>query len=135
MALLELDKLSLSFGGLRAISELDLEVAENEIVSIIGPNGAGKSSVFNVISGVYLPTDGDVRLGGQSIVGYKPVEHVHKIAPRALLLIGAEKDWTIPLEHAQLLYERAQALSAHSAISQLVAMRYGAALADRRLAG
>ena len=80
MALLEIDKLSLSFGGLRAISELDLEVAENEIVSIIGPNGAGKSSVFNVISGVYLPTEGDVRLGGQSIVGYKP----HKIARKGI---------------------------------------------------
>jgi branched-chain amino acid transport system ATP-binding protein len=80
MALLELDKLSLSFGGLRAISELDLEVSENEIVSIIGPNGAGKSSVFNVISGVYLPTEGDVRLGGESIVGYKP----HKIARKGI---------------------------------------------------
>ncbi len=80
MALLEIDKLSLSFGGLRAISELDLEVAENEIVSIIGPNGAGKSSVFNVISGVYLPTAGDVRLAGQSIVGYKP----HKIARKGI---------------------------------------------------
>jgi branched-chain amino acid transport system ATP-binding protein len=80
MALLEIDKLSLSFGGLRAISELDLEVSENEIVSIIGPNGAGKSSVFNVISGVYLPTDGDVRLGGKSIVGYKP----HKIARKGI---------------------------------------------------
>jgi branched-chain amino acid transport system ATP-binding protein len=80
MALLEIDKLSLSFGGLRAISELDLEVSENEIVSIIGPNGAGKSSVFNVISGVYLPTEGDVRLGGESIVGYKP----HKIARKGI---------------------------------------------------
>ena len=80
MALLEIDKLSLSFGGLRAISELDLEVSDNEIVSIIGPNGAGKSSVFNVISGVYLPTEGDVRLGGESIVGYKP----HKIARKGI---------------------------------------------------
>jgi branched-chain amino acid transport system ATP-binding protein len=80
MTLLEIDQLSLSFGGLRAISELDLKVAENEIVSIIGPNGAGKSSVFNVISGVYLPTEGDVRLGGESIVGYKP----HKIARKGI---------------------------------------------------
>jgi branched-chain amino acid transport system ATP-binding protein len=80
MALLEIDKLSLSFGGLRAISELDLEVAENEIVSIIGPNGAGKSSVFNVISGVYLPTEGDVRLAGETIVGYKP----HTIARKGI---------------------------------------------------
>jgi branched-chain amino acid transport system ATP-binding protein len=74
--LLEIDRMSLAFGGLRAISELDVEVHENEIVSVIGPNGAGKSSVFNVVSGVYQPTEGDVRLGGESIVGFKP----HKIA-------------------------------------------------------
>ncbi len=76
MPLLEIDRLSLAFGGLRAISELDVEVHENEIVSMIGPNGAGKSTVFNVVSGVYEPTEGDVRLGGESIVGFKP----HKIA-------------------------------------------------------
>jgi ABC-type branched-subunit amino acid transport system ATPase component len=72
VALLEIENLSLAFGGLRAISEFDLEVGENEIVSMIGPNGAGKSSVFNVISGIYEPTDGDIRLGGESIVGKKP---------------------------------------------------------------
>jgi ABC-type branched-subunit amino acid transport system ATPase component len=72
MALLEIENLSLAFGGLRAISEFDLEVGENVIVSMIGPNGAGKSSVFNVISGIYQPTDGDIRLGGKSIVGKKP---------------------------------------------------------------
>jgi branched-chain amino acid transport system ATP-binding protein len=73
--LLELDHLSLSFGGLRAISELDLHVEEKEIVSMIGPNGAGKSTVFNVITGIYDPTEGDVRLGGESITGKRP----HKI--------------------------------------------------------
>jgi branched-chain amino acid transport system ATP-binding protein len=73
--LLELDRLSLSFGGLRALSELDLHVDENEIVSVIGPNGAGKTSLFNVITGVYAPTDGDVRFGGESIAGKRP----HKI--------------------------------------------------------
>ena len=72
MALLEIDNLSLAFGGLRAISDLDLEINENEIVSMIGPNGAGKSSVFNVISGIYQPTEGDIRLGGKSIVGKRP---------------------------------------------------------------
>jgi ABC-type branched-subunit amino acid transport system ATPase component len=73
--LLELDKLSLSFGGLRALSDLDLQVADREIVSMIGPNGAGKTSVFNVITGIYGPTDGDVRLGGETIAGKRP----HKI--------------------------------------------------------
>ena len=62
--MLELDQLSLSFGGLRAITELDLQVGEGEIVSVIGPNGAGKTTVFNVITGVYQPSSGDVRFAG-----------------------------------------------------------------------
>jgi len=62
---LELDRLSLSFGGLRALSELDLRVGEREVVSVIGPNGAGKTTVFNVITGVYEPSAGDVRFGAQ----------------------------------------------------------------------
>ena len=69
---LALDRLSLSFGGLRALSELDLQVADREIVSVIGPNGAGKTTVFNVITGVYLPSSGDVRFGGESISGRPP---------------------------------------------------------------
>jgi len=69
---LELDRLSLSFGGLRALSELDLGVADREIVSVIGPNGAGKTTVFNVITGVYQPSAGDVRFAGRSIAGKPP---------------------------------------------------------------
>ena len=60
---LELDHLSLSFGGLLALSELDLRVGDREVVSVIGPNGAGKTTVFNVITGVYKPSAGDVRFG------------------------------------------------------------------------
>jgi branched-chain amino acid transport system ATP-binding protein len=69
---LGLSKLSLSFGGLRALSELDLEVNDREIVSMIGPNGAGKTTVFNVITGVYQPSLGDVRFSGQAISGRPP---------------------------------------------------------------
>ncbi|MBV9448316.1 MAG: ABC transporter ATP-binding protein [Streptosporangiaceae bacterium] len=69
---LSLESLSLSFGGLRALSDLDLRVGEREIVSVIGPNGAGKTTVFNVITGVYEPSGGDVRFGGQSIAGKPP---------------------------------------------------------------
>jgi branched-chain amino acid transport system ATP-binding protein len=75
-AVLSLDQLSLSFGGLRAISELDLQVDDREIVSLIGPNGAGKTTVFNVITGVYQPSSGDVRFAGRSITGQPP----HRIA-------------------------------------------------------
>jgi ABC-type branched-subunit amino acid transport system ATPase component len=69
---LELDQVSLAFGGLSALSELDLHVTEREIVSVIGPNGAGKTTVFNVITGIYEPTGGDVRFLGQSVPGKKP---------------------------------------------------------------
>jgi branched-chain amino acid transport system ATP-binding protein len=70
--LLELDRTSLSFGGLRALTELDLRVDEGEIVSMIGPNGAGKTTVFNLITGVYGPSGGDVRFAGDSIAGKAP---------------------------------------------------------------
>jgi branched-chain amino acid transport system ATP-binding protein len=70
--LLEVDGVTKRFGGLSALNDLSFEVAEGEIVSIIGPNGAGKSTVFNVITGLYPPDEGDVRLRGISVVGLAP---------------------------------------------------------------
>ena len=69
---LELSKVSKSFGGLRVLDELDLVVGEREIVSLIGPNGAGKTTVFNVVTGVYSPDSGDILLDGESITGLAP---------------------------------------------------------------
>ncbi|HEX6020601.1 MAG TPA: ABC transporter ATP-binding protein [Solirubrobacter sp.] len=73
--LLELRRATLAFGGLHAVRDLDLDVREGEIVSIIGPNGAGKTTIFNLITGVYTPTAGDIRFADQSIAGLMP----HKI--------------------------------------------------------
>jgi ABC-type branched-subunit amino acid transport system ATPase component len=78
--LLELRELTISFGGLRVIDELDLQVEEHEIVSVIGPNGAGKTTVFNLITGVFRPDGGDILLDGQSLIGLKP----HKISQRGV---------------------------------------------------
>ena len=72
MALLQLEKLSLDFGGLRALSDLELEVDQGEVVSLIGPNGAGKTSVFNVITGLYEPSSGAVWFAGKPLAGLKP---------------------------------------------------------------
>ncbi|MER3409763.1 MAG: ABC transporter ATP-binding protein [Thermoleophilia bacterium] len=69
---LELRGVTKSFGGLRVLDHVDLTVAEGEIVSLIGPNGAGKTTVFNVITGVYRPDEGDILLDGRSIVGLPP---------------------------------------------------------------
>src|SRR5215469_6476936 len=79
-SVLNLASVSLSFGGLRALSELNLQVGDGEIVSLIGPNGAGKTTVFNVITGVYEPSEGDVVFAGNSIAGLAP----HSIAQRGI---------------------------------------------------
>jgi branched-chain amino acid transport system ATP-binding protein len=70
--LLDLRRVSLAFGGLQVVSNLDLTVAEGEIVSVIGPNGAGKTTLFNLITGIYEPDDGDIRLGDRSLLGLEP---------------------------------------------------------------
>ena len=70
--LLELEGLSMSFGGLKVIDNLDLVVNEREIVSVIGPNGAGKTTLFNLITGIYRPDAGEILLEGESLVGLRP---------------------------------------------------------------
>ena len=62
------------FGGLRAVSEFDLTVGNGELAGLIGPNGAGKTTVFNMLSGLYLPTHGDIYFQGESTVGMEPFE-------------------------------------------------------------
>ena len=72
MSLLEVRQLSKRFGGLLAVSDLDMTVEEGEIRGIIGPNGAGKTTLFNVISGTYKPTSGEVFLDGDKLTGLRP---------------------------------------------------------------
>ena len=74
MALLEVTDLGIYFGGLRAVDELNMTLEEGSLVGLIGPNGAGKTTVFNMLTGVYRPTDGGIRLAGENIVGKKPHE-------------------------------------------------------------
>src|SRR5579863_7094355 len=70
--LLELNGVTKHFGGLAAVQDVDLLVRNREIISIIGPNGAGKTTVFNLITCLYRPTSGDIRLEGRSLVGLSP---------------------------------------------------------------
>ena len=73
-ALLRLNRCTIRFGGLTAVSELDLEIGANELIGLIGPNGAGKTTVFNLITGVYQPTEGEIHFDGESLVGLKPYQ-------------------------------------------------------------
>jgi len=70
--LLKLNNVSKFFGGLAAVQDLDLEVRPKEIISVIGPNGAGKTTVFNLITGIYSPSSGDIVLAGRSLAGLSP---------------------------------------------------------------
>ncbi|EJP26217.1 branched-chain amino acid ABC transporter [Peptostreptococcaceae bacterium AS15] len=70
--ILSTENLGITFGGLKAVSEVNLNVYKNEIVGLIGPNGAGKTTVFNMLTGVYEPTEGRILLNGTVINGKKP---------------------------------------------------------------
>lgn len=72
MALLELTKVVKRFGGLTAVNDVNLAIEEGTLCGLIGPNGAGKTTVFNLLTGVYAPTEGDIRFSGTSISGWKP---------------------------------------------------------------
>jgi ABC-type branched-subunit amino acid transport system ATPase component len=98
---LEVVGLTKTFGGLAALNGLDLRVREREIVSVIGPNGAGKSTLFNVITGLYEPDEGDVRLAGRSIVGLKPHQIVRLGIARTFQSVKLFPNMTI-LENAMV---------------------------------
>jgi branched-chain amino acid transport system ATP-binding protein len=72
MTMLKTNAITMQFGGLTAVKDLNLEINKGEIVAVIGPNGAGKTTAFNMITGVYKPTSGTVQLMDKTITGLKP---------------------------------------------------------------
>jgi branched-chain amino acid transport system ATP-binding protein len=78
--LLQLEKCTIRFGGLTAVSELDLHIGAGELVGLIGPNGAGKTTAFNLITGVYAPTEGEILFQNRSLRAHKP----HQITARGI---------------------------------------------------
>ena len=81
MALLEVKSLGIPFGGLRAVDDFNLKIEKGQLYGLIGPNGAGKTTVFNMLTGVYKPTDGSIFLDGENITGKKTIDiNKHGIA-------------------------------------------------------
>ena len=92
---LKADHLGISFGGLKAVEGFDLEIRENELVGLIGPNGAGKTTVFNMLTGVYQPTEGAVYLEGNLMAGKKPHQMVKAGIARTFQKIRLFKKMTV----------------------------------------
>lgn len=92
---LETSKLTMQFGGLKAVSDLDLKVPQGIIFGLIGPNGAGKTTAFNMLTGVYEPTSGDVVGFGTRLNGMKPYDITTKGLARTFQNIRLFKDLTV----------------------------------------
>ena len=93
--LLEVNKLSIVFGGLRAVDEFDLHIEKGRLYGLIGPNGAGKTTVFNMLTGVYKPTSGKIILDGEDITGKSTIEINRKGVARTFQNIRLFNDMTV----------------------------------------
>ncbi len=89
--LLQLERISLSFGGLKALSSVDLDIAKGEILAIIGPNGAGKTSLLNVINGVYHPQEGRILFEGKERTKFRPYQVAAQGVARTFQNVGLFK--------------------------------------------
>lgn len=95
MAMLEANKLSISFGGLRAVDDFNIKIEKGCLYGLIGPNGAGKTTVFNLLTGVYKPNEGIITLDGQNITGKKTIEINQAGIARTFQNIRLFKDLTV----------------------------------------
>jgi len=105
MALLKVENLSKSFSGLKAVSNLDLEMMEGELVGLIGPNGAGKTTVFNLLTGVYEPTEGTISFKGERIDGLSPYKISHRGIARTFQNIRLFGDLSV-IDNVKIAYHQ-----------------------------
>ncbi|MGE0615286.1 MAG: ABC transporter ATP-binding protein [Bacteriovoracia bacterium] len=119
---LKTEGLSIQFGGLKAVSNLNLQVPQGAIFGLIGPNGAGKTTVFNMLTGVYAPTEGKVSTYGEELVGYKCHQITRKGLARTFQNIRLFKDLTV-LENLLVAMDNDPKLPRYGLISSLLRTR------------
>ncbi|MFZ5810208.1 MAG: ABC transporter ATP-binding protein [Chloroflexota bacterium] len=101
MALLEVKNMTHYFGGLRAVHDYNLQIEMGEIRGLIGPNGAGKTTIFNLITGIYRPTEGSITLAGESLIGLQPFQIASKGLGRTFQNLQLWRHMTV-LDHVKL---------------------------------
>ena len=112
---LKTKNLGITFGGLKAVSGFNMEVCEKEIIGIIGPNGAGKTTVFNLLSGIYQPTEGNIYICGNLMNGKQSYEYVRQGVSRTFQNIRLFKNMTVidnvkTAMHSHLTYSMYEAI-------------------------
>jgi len=101
MSLLQVKNMTPSFGGLRAVHNYDLEIELGQVIGLIGPNGAGKTTIFNLITGIYQPTEGEIIFNGQNLVGLKPYQIAAQGVCRTFQTLRLWRHMTV-LDHVKL---------------------------------
>lgn len=103
MSMIKTERLSKVFGGLRAVSNFTIDIQPGELIGLIGPNGAGKTTAFNLLTGVYEPTEGTIEFDGQSIVGLKPYQITQRGIARTFQNIRLFSDLSV-LDNVKIAY-------------------------------
>ena len=103
MALLKIDKLTKEFGGLKAVSNFNMEINKGELIGLIGPNGAGKTTAFNLMTGVYEPTSGKMEFDGKSLIGLKPYQVTQRGIARTFQNIRLFSDLSV-IDNVKIAY-------------------------------
>lgn len=103
MALLKIAKLSKEFGGLKAVSNVNMQISQGELIGLIGPNGAGKTTAFNLMTGVYEPTSGEMDFAGKSLKGLKPYQVTQRGIARTFQNIRLFSDLTV-IDNVKIAY-------------------------------
>ena len=103
MALLKINKLTKEFGGLKAVSNFNMEINKGELIGLIGPNGAGKTTAFNLMTGVYEPTSGQIDFDGKSLLGLKPYQVTQHGIARTFQNIRLFSDLTV-IDNVKIAY-------------------------------
>lgn len=118
MPLLEAKNLGITFGGLKAVSGVDFDIKLGELVGLIGPNGAGKTTFFNLLTGVYKPTEGDITFDGKSIAGNSPYQINNLGIARTFQNIRLFKDLSV-LDNVKIAYNSNMKYNAFEGIFRL----------------
>lgn len=118
MPLLKIENLSKSFGGLKAVSNINIEIAQGELIGLIGPNGAGKTTVFNILTGVYEKTEGKMTFMERDVSGLKPYQVTQRGMARTFQNIRLFNDLSV-IDNVKVAYHQGTSYSTFSALFRL----------------